>query len=245
MSEYIEGVGEVASPRSFKERAANFWYHYKWHSVVCLVLIFAITVCSLQFCKKEDYDMHILYAGSHVVGKTAPEGSEAEVVKVISSLKRVAKDYDADGKLRVNFTNYYFLSASEQQAAGADLDYAFLSNDKKSLESALEFSEYYLCFISPAVYEQYNEHGEIDMFISLEEYKDTIPETSFYAYNAIRLGECDFYKMPGICELPSDTLICIKTPSILASKSDEHEEYISRARDSLGVILNYRVGAVD
>lgn len=241
MSEYIEGVGEVQAPRTFNERFANFWYHYKWHSIVSLILVFAITVCSLQFCKKEDYDIHILYAGGYVVGKTAPEGAEAEIVKVISSLKRVSNDYDGNGSLKVNFTNYYFLSASEQQAAGANIDYSFLSNDKKSLESALEFSEFYLCFISPAVYEQYNEHGEIDMFISLDEYKSIADESAFYAYNALKLSATDFYKMPGISALPADTLICIKTPSVLASKSDEHNEYIARARETLKNILNYKV----
>ena len=245
MSEYIEGVGEVETPKSLKDRAANFWYHYKWHSILALILIFAITVCSLQFCKKEDYDIHILYAGGYVVGKTAPEGSEAEIVKVLSALKRVSSDYDGDQNHRVNFTNYYFLSASEQQALGSNIDYAFLTNDKKSLESALEFSEFYLCFISPAVYEQYNEHGEIDMFISLNEYKSIADESSFYAYNALKLSSTDFYKMPGISSLPEDTLICIKTPSVLASKSDEHNEYITRARETLKNILNYKLQAVN
>ena len=245
MSEYIEGVGEVMTPRTFKERAANFWYHYKWHSITSLLLVFAIIICSLQFCRKEDYDAHILYAGSHVVGKTASGGNEAEVVKVISSLKRIADDFDSDGNLRLNFTNYYFLSAAEQSALGSNVDYAFLANDKKSLEAALEFSEYYLCFISPAVFEQYNEHGDVDMFISLEEFKSLAPESAFYSYNAIKLSACDFSKMPGISSLPEDTLICIKTPSVLASKSKEHEEYISRARTMLENILKHRVQTVD
>jgi hypothetical protein len=245
MSEYIEGVGEVMTPRTFKERAANFWYHYKWHSIVSLILVFAITVCMLQFCKKENYDIHILYAGDHVVGKTLNESGEAEIQKSVSSFKKITKDYDDDGKIKVNFTNYYFLSADEQQQLGSNVDYAFLTNDKKSLESALEFSEYYLCFISPAVYEAYNEHGEIDMFISLDEYKADISESSFYAYNAIKLSDTDFYKMPGISSLPSDTLICIKTPSVLASKSDKHNECISRAKETLKIILNYTVQATN
>ena len=241
MSKYIEGVGEVQTPTGFKERATNFWFHYKWHSIVSLILVFVTIVCSLQFCTKQDYDIHVMYAGCHVVGKTAPEGSDAEVVKIISSLKRVSKDHDGDGSLNINFTNYYFLSQEEQQAAGTNVDYAFLSNDKKSLEGALSFSEYYLCLISPSVYETYNENGEIDMFISLDEYKSKISESAFYAYNAIKLAETDFYKMPGISELPADTLICIKTPSVLSSKSEEHQEYISRARETLENIINYKV----
>ena len=237
MKEYIEGIGEVEAPRGFKERAANFWYHYKWHSVVALVLVFAVLICSLQFCKKEDYDIHVLYAGPYVVGKTVSDGSEAEVEKVISSLNRVANDFDTDGSVKVNFTNYLYMSAEEMQAACSNVDYSFLSNDKKSLEGSLDYSEYYLCFISPAVYEAYNEMGDIDMFMPLDEYSSYVSEEAYYASNAIKLSKTEFYKMPGISALPDDTLLCVKTPSVLASKSKEHEDYLSRAKETLKNIL--------
>ena len=131
------------------------------------------------------------------------------------------------------------------QAAGSGIDYSFLSNDKKSLEGTLEFSEYYLCFISPAVYEAYNENGEIDMFMPLDDFKELADDDAFYAENAIKLSHTDFYKMPGISALPKDTLICIKTPSVLASKSKEHEDYLLRARQTLDKILNYSQEAVN
>ena len=56
MSKNIEGVGEVATPSTFKEKLQNFIYHYKWHTVVALFLVVTIIICSLQFCTKEEYD---------------------------------------------------------------------------------------------------------------------------------------------------------------------------------------------
>lgn len=238
MKEYIEGVGEVEVPKSFKDKAANFWYHYKWHSIIALILVFAIIICSLQFCKKEEYDIHILYAGPYVIGKTASDGNEAEVVKVISSLERVAKDFDSDNSLNVNFTNYLYMSSEEIEESGKDVDYSFLNNDKKSLEGTFEFSEYYLCFISLSVYEMYNNAGEDgSLFVSLDEFSAYVTEDAYYANNAIKLSKTSFYNMPGINALPEDTLICIKTPSVLASKSKDHKEHLSRAKETLKNIL--------
>ena len=245
MNKYIEGVGEVSVPTGAKERLTNFWYHYKWHSIVAVILIFTILICTLQLCQKQEYDMHIMYAGGYVVNKTASEGSEADIVKVISSLKKVADDFDGDGSVSVNFTNYFYMSTEEIEATGTSVDYSFLSTDKKALEGALEYSEYYLCFISPAVYEAYNERGEIDMFMSLDEFRSIAADDAFYSENAIKLSSTDFYKLPGIKTMPADTLICIKTPSILTSKSKEHAEYVSRAREAMRNILSLKQNTLD
>ena len=48
MSKNIEGVGEVTTPATPKEKLQNFWYHYKWHSLVAVFLVIAILICSLM-----------------------------------------------------------------------------------------------------------------------------------------------------------------------------------------------------
>ena len=238
MKKYIEGVGEVEAPKTFKERLKNFWYHYKWHSVVSLILVFALTVCMLQFCKKEEYDVHILYAGPYVIGKTVTESGEAEIETAISSFKRVVDDFNSDKKIKINLSNYLYMSAEESEAAGPNVDYSFLNNDKKSLEGALEFSEYYLCFISPSVYEAYKGSGEGgSLFINLEEFASYVSPDAFYAPNAIKLSSTGFYNLPGISSLPEDTLICIKMPSAIAAKSKEHQKHLSNAKEILKNIL--------
>jgi hypothetical protein len=97
MNKNIEGVGEVVVPSTPKEKIQNFIYHYKWHTVVALLLVVAILVCSFQFCAKEEYDAYILYAGSKNIGRTAEDGDVAEIATVISSLKRITGDFDENG----------------------------------------------------------------------------------------------------------------------------------------------------
>ena len=48
MDKNIEGVGEVQAPTTVKEKAENFWYHYKWHSIVALFLVITLVICALQ-----------------------------------------------------------------------------------------------------------------------------------------------------------------------------------------------------
>ena len=146
MNKNIEGVGEVSIPSTPKEKIQNFWYHYKWHTLIALLLVAVIIVCSLQFCAKESYDAYILYAGGKSIGRTAKDGDVAEIVTVISSLKRISDDFDENGEVSVNFSSFLFLSSDEAKERD-DVNEALLMNDRSSLNSVLEHSEYYLCFV--------------------------------------------------------------------------------------------------
>ena len=236
MNKNIEGVGEVAVPSTPKEKIQNFIYHYKWHTVVALLLVVAILVCSLQFCGKEEYDAYILYAGSKNIGRTAEDGDVAEIATVISSLKRITDDFDKNGEITLNFTNYYYLSAEERKELD-DLNDALLASDQKSISSVLEHSEYYLLFISAAVYEEYHKVGDEELFISLSEYAALNPGVELYANNAILLSSTEAAKLPGLSALPEDTLICIRRPSVLGGKSKEHTAHLENVKQMLENIL--------
>lgn len=237
MNKNIEGVGEVSIPSTPKEKIQNFWYHYKWHTLIALLLVAVIIVCSLQFCAKESYDAYILYAGGKSIGRTAKDGDVAEIVTVISSLKRISDDFDENGEVSVNFSSFLFLSSDEAKERD-DVNEALLMNDRSSLNSVLEHSEYYLCFVSPAVYEQYHKVGDEERFISLKGYTEAHPELDYYSDSAILLSSTAASKLPGLSSLPDDTLICIRRPSFLGAKSDEHLEYLENAEKMLDNILN-------
>ena len=240
MKRNIAGVGEVAVPTSPKEKMQNFWYHYKWHTLVSLLLVFAILICSLQFCKKEDYDAYILYAGSRNIGRTAEDGNVAEIATVISSLKRITDDFDGDGEIKPNFTNYYYLSSSEAKEL-EDPNEQLLMSDKESLSSVLEHSEYYLVFVSVAVYESYFGTMASEALYDLSEHKAAHPELEYYSNSAIYLSSTDAYKLPGLSNLPADTLICIRRPNVFAAKSNEHTEHVNNAKKMLVNILELKI----
>ena len=240
MSKNIEGVGEVMTPSTLKGKAQNFWYHYKWHSLVAFVLIIAILICSLQFCSKESYDSYILYAGSKSISRTRTDGDVAEIETVISSLKRITDDFDGDGEKNINFLGLQYLSSEEASALGNNVNDALLMSDKSTLSSILEHSEYYLCFISVAVYEDYHLVGSNELFIDLTEHKDAYSDLEYYNDCAIYLSSTGAYDLPGLSSLPEDTLICIRRPSVLGAKSDEHTQLFEEAKEMLINILKMK-----
>lgn len=241
MSKNIEGVGEVATPSTLKEKIQNFIYHYKWQAIAAVLAVAILVVCIAQIASKPSYDSYILYAGSKSIGRTSTDGNTSEITTVISSLKRISDDFDENGEVSVNFTNYYYMSAEEVNAAD-DVNDALLASDRKALSSALEHSEYYLLFISKAVYDQYKDLGEGTMFIPLGEFVNDSLSAELYADNAILLSSTDFYGLPGICALPSDTLICIRRPSMLANKSKDHIAHFENAKKMLVNILSVDLG---
>ena len=240
MRKNIQGVGEVTVPSSPKEKLQNFWYHYKLHTALCVLLVIALVVCSLQLCTRESYDAYVLYAGSKNIGRTASDGDVAEIATVISSIKRIAGDYDENGEVSINFGSYYYVSGDDT----ADLNNAseiLLKNDKETLTSLFEHSDYYLCFISVDVYEEYHSVQGVERFISLEGYKSMSSELEYYADNAIYLSSTPAAKLPGFKDLPKDTLICIRQPSILARRSDVHKLYLANAKEMLSNIISLQI----
>lgn len=240
MKKSIDGVGEVTAPSTPKEKIQNFWYHYKWHTVVSVVLVIAILVCSLQFCTRESYDAYILYAGSKRIGRTSRDGDVAEIVTLLSSLKRVGEDFDGDGEVKVNLSALYYLSPAETAKADA-ADTALLTTDRSTLSNLLEHSEYYLCLISPDVYEAYHRVGDNELFIPLGEYAATNPELSYYSDSAIYLSSTPASKLPALAGLPEDTLVCIRRPSVLGAKSEQHLSYFENAKEMLENMLSLKL----
>ena len=232
MNKNIEGVGEVMTPSTLKEKIQNFWYHYKWHSVAALIVVLVAVVCVLQFCQREEYDAYILYAGSYSIGRTAEDGDVPEIVDITSSLKKISEDFDGNGEININFNNYYYLS-NDEASERDDVNSGLLASDTKALSSVLEHSEYYLLFISKAVYENYHKVGDDDLFVDLTSYASYNPDAKFYAPNAILLSSIDASKRAGLSSLPEDTLICIRFPSILGGKSKEHQAYFENAKQML------------
>ena len=106
MEENYNESGEVCEAPSRAKRFRiwldNYIYHYKWHTIIALFLVFTITVCSVQMCDKESYDVYVVYAGDYQVSKLVTNGDVAEFVTFSKSLNRAAGDYNEDGKVSVS-----------------------------------------------------------------------------------------------------------------------------------------------
>ena len=251
MKEYnreIQNNSEASTKKeSFLSRLENFWYHYKWHSVIALFLVFTISICSVQMCQKESYDLHVLYSGGYEINRKGSDGNASEYKTTLSSLGRVTDDNDGDGVINVTLKDLFMLSSAEiEEIEGEDdkteVNYALINDNKQILRDTIMYSSYYVCLLSPAVYEEYKTVDGVEIFTPLAQFSAENTSLKYYDDNSVYLSSTKFYSLPGISSLPDNTLVCLKKPSVFASHFNEKETKRDYARAETAVIkiLNYK-----
>ena len=76
----------------------NFWYHYKWHTIIIGTAAIFLIVCMTQFATKEKVDAYVLYAG---------ESSfyVSDLYAMEDAFEQVSSDLNKDGKKTVKITD--------------------------------------------------------------------------------------------------------------------------------------------
>lgn len=221
----------------FSKKAENFWYHYKWHTIVAIFIVIVVTVCTMQMCSRTDYDVHVLYAGGKSFNKSADSN---EYSTINDALRIVSEDFDENGENSPLFQSFLFPTDKEYVDKYADLGMeSLIANDQDSFVNAMTGSkEYYLCFLSPEIFAMYDimlDRGDTPL-IALNEYAqaDQLTESG----RGIKLAETDFYKLPGISNLPDDTIICIRTLSPMLGDEENYEKSLVLLKNIMAYSLD-------
>lgn len=83
----------------------NYWYHYKWMTIIVVSSLIALSVCLVQCTKKEDYDMYALYAGNVYIG-----GEQS------SQLADAINDHMSADKQKVCINSFVYVSEEVKKA---------------------------------------------------------------------------------------------------------------------------------
>lgn len=236
----IEGDVKVSTP--FLAKLDNFWYHYKWHVIVIAFILVVATICIVQFAKQEDYDVYVTYAGGEAISRKSEGGDIPEYNKFINALKAHAEDYDGNGKVSVAFSDLFIMSPEEKEEFGADADYSSMSEDIKTLNDRLLYSEYYVFFVSKHVYDEYHFISDIEMFVPIAPYCPADNDFVFEGERAVYLSSTDLYKLPVFCDMPEDTLICLRIKSDVTARLGKKKtaEIYARAEEYITSLLAYK-----
>ena len=218
----------------------NFWYHYKWQTLIALFLVFAILVCSVQMCKREDYDVFVMYAGAHDVERKSSSVSEYE--KVVRHLTDICRDYDEDGRVAPSFLSLFLPSNEEIEeinaTEGYEVNTAVVADNAEIFRTNIVYSDYYLCLLSPSVYETYRVISGVEMFVPLASYVGE-REVEYYAADAVLLSSTAFGKQIGFESFPPDTLVCLRILTDLQGKKRDSVEKYERAEDMIRNLFAY------
>ena len=84
----------------------NFWYHYKWHTIVGIFIVIVAAILITQLFTKTEYDVNIIYAGEKAIATTSLSGDGVtELSTITRALEMAGEDYNNDKKVRFNLHN--------------------------------------------------------------------------------------------------------------------------------------------
>lgn len=218
-AKYVETVGDdyVDTPvrdNTLEGRMRNFWYHYKWHTVITVVVALFLFIGINQVKNKEDFDLSVMYAGPAVIN--------GEIYTQVSDSLSQLLDTDVDGNGKKSVYLYPFTYMTDEQVKAEMAKWEAqgihdVSFDKQSNEEAhtnfnnMVFTgECGVMFLDKSLFEQVRDAGGL---VTLESVLGTTPEGALDEYG-VTLANVDAWKFyTALHVMPEDTVLCLRGPS--------------------------------
>ena len=133
----------------------NFWYHYKWVTLVVVFFATVLVIGIVQMAGNEDPDIRVVYCGPSVIDGEQKAKMESAIAQIME------KDYNEDGKKSVRITSLTILSEEQlqqkiEEAAEDDDTIYYDPNSRKEiiqqLTSLLGSGETVICILDDYVY---------------------------------------------------------------------------------------------
>ena len=224
MSKQKNTAGDIRVQSPLFKKLDNYWYHYKWHTVIALFLVAVILICSLQMCAKEEYDIEVLYAGD---GKL---NNKQAILDIEAAFSDLLTDQTGDGIVSVNLVSYWVdddISLDTEVEGGlspTDISYTlnYSMNNQKAYVDEVKAGNVSLFLVSPHLFHMVDDEAGFmrvtDLFPELKTYEDEVcvfDEDGKINRFGVVLSKTEFGQRAGLCDLPEDTILCVRKPSAM------------------------------
>ena len=93
-----------------KKWLSNYWYHYKWTTIIVLFFVVVLAMGIYQMAAKKGYDTQIVYAGPVLLLQ------EDQIEGVNQAFQAILpKDYNEDGQRNIQLHDFTILSDEQYQ----------------------------------------------------------------------------------------------------------------------------------
>lgn len=202
----------------------NFWYHYKWHTIVIVFFVTVLTLGVVQLFTRPSYDVNFVCAGTYRMNSEEHEKYAA----LLGSL--LPEDYDGNGEKSVNIMAYQIYSDADVQEemskAEAESEKYFF-NTKNNTDEFDNFSKYTMTgdcsvlLLSPHLYESLALEGRLLPVASLYEGRDLPAGVTKDGYG-VAIAQTHFYQYhPEAQVLSEDMILCILQPLVWGGNSKD------------------------
>jgi len=198
-------VGDVLF--DLKRRYDNFWYHHKI-AIICGVIFLAFTAVLVAQCaSKTQGDASFAYIGMTIhIGENEYNELQYALTEILGD------DLNGDGRVRVDFTHYKYMTQEQLErawAGGQMIDLQTMQTVWAQVNLELSVGNVIIYFLDPEVYRQLSGPG---VFMSLEEALGYTPSSAITNdIHTIRLGALPCWNYyTGLYHFPADTLIAVR-----------------------------------
>ena len=191
-----------------KKWLENYWYHYKWATIISAFFITVAVICIVQIASKKNYNIYIRYVGDSVITGTQYDDMTGALEKIISG----------DKKDSVNFAQVAYISDDDNP----------YKNEKNAVAretlSSMLVQPYYIYIMDMTAYNDYKDSGVFAPLSSI--FEEDVTDISYDEY-ALYLSKTEFLKnAPGMEWVEEDTVIVIKIvpyDSVFTGKKSKRE----------------------
>ncbi len=222
----------------------NFWYHYKWHTLITVFFVAVLTMCVVQMFTRPTYDVNFVVASSYYMDNE----QHANYEKVLEEF--LPEDYDGNGEKSVNIVAYNIYSdeeiREEQSLAEAETR-GFVFNTTHHSKTIENYNTYTMSgecsvyLVSPHLYQTLSTADPSRLMSIKDLYaEDELPAGVTEDGNGIYIKYTHFYKYnEHVRVLPDDMILCFLRP--VKFGKNNNEAAFERDKAFFRSIVDYRV----
>lgn len=214
----------------------NFWYHYKWPTIIISFVVVTLLVCSLQLCTRVEPDLYVLYAGPHKFGQT-------DSMNLESAFSNITEDRTKDGRRLAELVDFFIMSDEQitgeldalgETAANMVVNYELFASNREAFDNHIIAGDTVICLLDPHLYKDVYVTGDdgerLSGFMKLSDVLGYTPANAYDEYS-IRIGDTPFGQYFSVLsDLEEDTLLCIRGMSSFSyllskKKTEAYHEY--------------------
>ena len=198
---------------TFKQKMQNYWYHYKWHTLAGLFILFVGAIIVFSKISTPEPDTLLYYGGPAYFSEDAVQSVENAFATVMS------EDKNGDGKKVTQLIVTTVLSGDQiatkvldAREEGELLYMGDLSAADAQYKQEILYGLGIICLLDKSHFEESK-----DRFAKFEDLlpAEAIPEGIFADGKGILLSDTAFGKYFEVfAGLPKDTVLCIKKQAV-------------------------------
>ncbi len=197
---------------TFVQKLENYWYHYKWQTIIGIFALCTLAVCISQCSSRSEPDAMIMFAGNY---KVLNETRDVPLEAVMS------EDYNGDGEKRADVFQLVLVISGNQD--GYEY-YDPVSQTEELQRLDIEFSSgnSVVYILHPYIYSQYR-----NVMRPLSEVLTEVPEYAIDEYG-IPLSALAAYELTTLNAYPADAILCVRnmrTEDNFITRADDKEYY--------------------